>query len=159
MLININTRSINDRDYVALDACDSNRQLAYNILNYRLQQTTRNPCYLFPRDHTQYDLQNITEGQGAGMNPNLDSKLTRAHPVPRPADRLAERVGLNYHFEYLPCHQINEFDHQAFLVSTTISDNPQAGYNPNFEIHGIGTRNYGRLPETYIKSYAKDAYK
>lgn len=149
--INNNTRPINDPKYIQLDTQDNQKISNWQIKNYRTVQYTRNPHYLFPEYHTFYDLQGIDEGQGAGMNPNLDSELTRPNWENLPDDRLSEKVTFIRYIDYLPpiVFVPTEFDHNRFFVSTSISDDPQRNFEPEFDHYGVCTRHYNRLSDEY----------
>lgn len=149
----INTRPVNDPHYVALDTNDNKRINEFQIDNLRTLDYTKNPCYLFPRDHKFYDLQGIDEGKGPGMDPDLDSVLTRGHIVPLPADRLQEKVTFIRYVDFLP--PINRpIYHNKFLVSTSIPVDPQINFEPEFDIYGVGTKNYQRLSDEYFRTVA-----
>lgn len=156
--IAINTRSINDFEYVGLDTNDNQKISQLQTDNYRTTQYTRNPCYYFPRDHKFYDLAGIDEGKGPGMDPDLDSVLTRGHMVPLPADKLQEKVNFIRYVDFLPA--INRpIDHNRFLVSTTIPVDPQVNYNPEFDINGVNTKHYQRLSDEYYRDLAGQSNK
>lgn len=159
--INNNTRSINDEKYIRLDTMDNKNISDYQVKNFRTFQYTKNPKYLFPIHHTFYDLQGIDEGQGAGMNPNLDSELTRPNWENLPDDRLSEHVTFIRYIDYLPpmVFKPTEFDHNRFFVSTSISDNPQRNFEPEFDFYGVCTRHYNRLSDEYFRHMANKSNK
>ena len=157
-IINRNTRPINDFRYVGLQTQDSKRESDYKVKNYRTTEYTRNPQYHFPIQHTMYDLQNIDEGKGPGMNPNLDSALQRAHFQDKPADRLQEAVSYIRYIDFLPCETL-PIDHNKFLVATSLSTDPQHSFNPEFYRPGVCARNYGRFSDEYFRKYANKSNK
>ena len=124
----------------------------YLVQNYRTKSYTHNPKYLFNASenncgkqlHTQYDLQNVDEGQGAGMNPCLDSHLRFSQPSVLPADRLSTHVRFVRYIDWLPVYESKELEQNRFIVGTTIPKNPQKNYNPDFDIQGITCRDYAR---------------
>ena len=163
--VQANTRSQNDFEYVKLSANDNYRINKFQLSNYRLPQYTRNPHYLYPNTngpaelHTFYDIHAIDEGQGAGMNPDLDSHLTRGNMVNLPEDRLVEKVTYSRHVDILPPVILPEFLHYKFLVSTTISHNPQENFNPEFDIYGVCARHYQRPSDEYFRTIGNKSNK
>ena len=161
------TRSINDPEYVQLSAKDNQQIHNYQVLNYRVPKYTRNPGYRYPNTypttHTAerifYDLEGINDGQGAGMNPDVDSELTRGNWVNLPSDRLTEKVGFIRHIDILPPVFLPEYAHKNFLVSTTISVNPQENFNPEFYLPGVCTRHYQRPADEYFRTIAHKSNK
>ena len=155
------TRSINDPQYILLDTQDNQHINQYQTQNYRTAQYTRNPKYWFPQYHAFYDLQGIDEGKGAGMNPNLDSELTRGNLVNKPDDRLTEKVTFIRYVDFLPpvVFRPTEFDHNKFFVSTSISDFPQTNFNPEFDFYGVCTRHYDRLSDEYWRQLGRKSNK
>lgn len=151
-----NTRPINDYKYVALDSIDNYRVNDYRLQNYRTERTTKNPNYISMHgNHKQYDMQGIMEGQGGGMNPDLDSYLTRGNWVNVSNDNLVEQVGFVRYIDFLPPTIIpTEFCHEQFLVSTSISDDPQKNFEPEFDQYGIQCRNYQRYSDEYWRKMA-----
>jgi hypothetical protein len=158
-----NTRSINDRKYIILDTQDNARINKFQTDNFRTTKYTKNPKYYYLPNHQIYYLQSISEGQGAGMNADLDSSLTRGDVINLPDDRLTEKVTYIRHVDILPpkitYSKTYEFDHNKFLVSTTISDDPQREFNPEFHMGGVNTTNYIRPSDEYWRNYAKKSNK
>ncbi len=149
----INTRSINDYDYVGLDTRDNKRISEFETANYRTQEFTRNPNYLFPFDHTFYDLQAIDEGKGPGMNPDLDSRLTRGNVVVRPPDRLAASVNFIRYVDFLPPIE-TPIDHNKFFVSTSLSTDPQRKFSPTFFRPGVNSKHFHRMTDEFYRDIA-----
>ena len=130
------------------------------MANYRLQKYTRNPNYLFPQYHKLYDIQGIDEGQGPGMNPNLDSALRHSNMVNLPDDRLTEKVTFVRYVDFLPDYVLNpEYAHDRFLVSTTIPIDPQRRFNPEFDRYGVNCRHYNRLTDEYFRQMGNKSNK
>lgn len=167
--INANTRPINDFKYIQLSGNDNYKINQLQMANYRLPQYTGNTSYLYrptrnkygkySQEHTLYDLQGIDDGQGAGMNPDLDSELTRGNMVNLPEDRLVEKVTYSRHVDILPPVLIPEFLHHKFLVATTISHNPQDNFEPEFDIYGVCCRHYERPSDEYFRTIGKKSNK
>ena len=151
-----NTGTLNDSDNILLHNQTNRRQSDYTLHNFRTPEYTKNPEYLYPQFHRLYDLQNVTEGQGAGMNPNLDSSLRHSEFTNLPDDRLNSRLTMIRYIDFLPPHIAGtEFDHSRFLVSTSISDNPQRMYNPLFFQPGVSARNYSRPSDECLRAIAQ----
>jgi len=147
--IHINTRSKNDFGYIGLDTADNKHINKLQTDNYRTTKYTKNPCYYFPMQHKLYDLQNITEGQGGGMQPELDSILRIGHKVNLPEDRLQEKVTFIRYIDYLP--RTRSIDHKRFLVSTSLSVDPQERFLPEFDIQGVNCRHYVRYSDEFFR--------
>lgn len=147
-----NTRPNNDFAYIMLHHEDNMRRSDLHLQNYRHVAFTRNPDYYFPDNHKLYDLQNINDGKGAGNNPNLDSALQRVHIQTKPADKLSEAVEYVRYVDFLPVNTIEpEWDHDRFLVSTTIPIDPQNRIQPQFDFYGVNCRNYNRMSDVYYR--------
>jgi len=147
-------RTINDCDYINLQNCDNIKSSGYVLSNYRNDiYYNQNPLYRYqyPGLSTQYDLQGINEGKGAGMNPSIDSSLIHGNYVTKPPDKLNESSkNMELHFGLYPCVS----DNIQFLMSIgTPRILPQSGYNPYFNIAGVNTRHHGRLPDGYFSRY------
>ena len=126
------------------------------IDNYRTTEYTKNPNYLFKKDEL-YDLIGINNGKGPGKKPDNDSNLTRSNLQNKPYGKLADKSSWykqRKEFLDIPITS-DEIDHDKFLVSTTISDDPQDNFWPSFEVHGINTRHYARKSELYYKKLYK----
>ena len=153
----LNTRPINDLDWIRLDSWDNRRISDYNVTNYRTPETTKNPYYVWPYHHKLYDLQNIQEGQGGGMNPDLDTLLTRREQVNLPADRLNEKVTFIRYVDFLPpppTPQYSEIDNQKFLVQTTTPVDPQVLFDPRFDRYGVNARHNIRTSDEFFRKIA-----
>lgn len=159
--IHQNNRSINDPGYINLDTKDNQKINQWQMKNFRTIEYTKNPHYWFPEHHTFYDLQGIDEGQGAGMNPDLDSNLTRGNWVNLPDDRLQEKVTFIRYIDYYPpmVFHPTEFDNNRFFVSTSISDDPQRNFNPEFDRYGVCTRHFNRFSDEYWRKLANKSNK
>lgn len=153
-LIQLHTRSNMDPNYVILDTLDNKKASNWQTSNYRTLEYTKNPNYRFPQYHKLYDLQNITEGLGPGMNPDLDSDLTHGNIVNLPNDRLSEHITFVRYADFLPVCQVPEFNQNAFLVSTSTSVDPQRRFNPEFNRYGVNTRNYNRFSDEHYRTIA-----
>jgi hypothetical protein len=151
----LNTRSIQDKNYIKLENLD-NQKISQNILqNFRTSQFTHNKQYYFPQLHTLYDLQGIYTGRGAGMNPSLDTKLRYSTQVNLPADKLSNYVTFQRYVDYLPSKQISyaKFNTNTFLLATTVSNDPQRYFSSEFDRIGINTHHYLRLSDKTWKNF------
>lgn len=148
--INMHTRSIMDSPFITLNTRDSFKVNKYQTTNLRTDKYTQNPKYYFPNNHKQYDLQGINDAQGAGMNIDLDSYMTRSNWVNKPKDNLVEEVKLIRYIDFLPLTvQPSEFCHDRFLVSTSISIDPQRRFEPEFDQYGVNTKHFQRYTDEY----------
>lgn len=155
-----NTRSINDPRFLDLDTMDNAKISSLQLANYRTKKYTKNPKYYFPFDHKLYDLQGIEDQKGPGVNPDMDSYLTMGHIVPRPIDRLAEKVKFYRYVDYLPTSiGFKWYKQPYFLVATDVSVNPQKKFNPEFDIYGVNTRHYNRSSDEYYRKMVNKSNK
>jgi len=141
-----------DPGFITLHAQDNSKISNYRIKNYRTMNYTRNPCYTFPYQPTLYDNIGISEGQGAGMNANLDSTLTRGELTNKTGFNLHERISFSRYFDYLPNYQRPFYNTFDFLVATNPPVNPQKYYNGVFATGGVGCRNYNRISDEAYRS-------
>lgn len=147
-----NTRPVMDNRYVKLDTNDNAHSSKLQLENYRQQQYTNNPNFLFQKDQY-YDLQGINDGYGIPQQRiDTDSELRQSNMVSKPIDKLNTKVTYIRRAGFLPANESTIF-HDKFLVSSTLSQNPQVGYNPNFEIYGQTARDYGRLPSEFYRKF------
>jgi len=147
-----NTRPIMDERYVKLDTNDNAHSSRLQLENYRQQQYTQNPQYLFKKDQV-YDLQGISDGYSApSKRIDIDSELRQSNFAAKPIDKLNTKVTYIRRAGFLPKNE-SDIHHNKFLVSTTLSQNPQVYYNPNFEIYGQTARDYGRLPSEFYRQF------
>ncbi len=146
----IDTSTLNDDGYSQLSTKDNQKRSKLALDNYRTVEFTKNPKYLFPFDHVFYDLQAIDEGKGPGMNVDLDTKMTRGNFVVKPAEKLQEKVNFIRYVDFLPPKNI-PIDHKKFLVSTSLSIDPQRKFNPVFHRQGIQTNHFNRLTDEFYR--------
>ena len=159
-IINAQTHPLDDKKYKILQANDNLEINKYTVKNYRTVDYTKNPLYRFPYHHKLYDNQNITEGLGPGMNPNLDSMLTQSEFSTFPDDRLVEEVTFQRHVHILPdCVTVPEYMTNKFLVATTVPIRPQARYNAEFDIAGVCTKHYQRFSDEYYRKFVPQSNK
>lgn len=147
-----NTNLPTDPDFIKTDVAENKQYGDYSVKNYRKAQYTKNPNYVSKVNHTFYDRLGIHDGKGAGRNVDADDMLTRGELTNKPADRLQEKVNEIRYYDYMPVERKN-FINNEFLVSTTLSIEPQKGYNPSFEIYGRSTTHFNRKSEQYYKNY------
>jgi len=147
-----NTRPGMDNKYVKLDTQDNSHSSRLQLENYRQQEYTQNPEYLFKKDQV-YDLQGIEDGYGIPKQRiDIDSELRQSNMVPKPIDKLNTKVTYIRRAGFLPKNEAS-IQHNKFLVSTTLSQNPQVNYNPSFAIYGQTTRDFARLPSDFYRQY------
>ncbi len=139
-----------ERGYIRRDTLDNKKGSNLQIKNYRTTKYTKNPKYLFKSDQI-YDLEGITNGYGPGKNIMVDDKLTRGNMEPKPNDRLAEKVTLIRHVDFLPIRH-KQIYHDKFLVSTTLSTQPQTSFCPQWDRTGLNCRHYNRKTDNYFKN-------
>lgn len=152
-IIHQNSRSINDIDYIRLHHQDNMKRSDLSLQNYRQVKYTNNPNYYFPQYHSLYDLQNIHDGKGSGKNPDLDSNLQRVHLQTKPVDNLAESVNFVRYIDFLPTHTIEPpWEHNEFLVATSIPIDPQNRFEPQFDFYGVNCRHYKRLSDIHFRN-------
>jgi len=154
-----NTDLLNDNKYVHLEADDNKYVSNWQIDNLRTYKYTKNPNYYFPVHHKLYDLQNIDEGKGPGQNPDVDSQLTRGNVVNLPEDRLQEKVTFVRYIDFLPNKTIPLTKNNKFLMSTSISVDPQKNYNPEFNICGVNTKHFNRLSDEHYRKIVNKSNK
>jgi hypothetical protein len=144
-----------EHSYIEQDTLDNINQSFHQMKNYRTPQYTNNNNYHFKKDQL-YDLQGIHDGKGAGRNVMVDDKLTRGNLEPRPNDKLNEHVSFIRYVDFLPNKDININKPKSFLMSTTVSAEPQKRFCPTFDVYGVNTRHYNRRSEKYFKNkYAR----
>lgn len=153
-MIHLNTRSVNDQCFINLNSTDNQKINQYQLANYRTMDYTMNPQYWFPSDHIIYDLQGIDTGKGAGMNPDLDSCLQYSEKTNLPNDRLTEKINTERYLDYLISTENFPPNHHLFLVSTSVSDEPQKKFDSQFYIRGVNCRNYCRASDEFFRSLA-----
>lgn len=141
------------KKFMYKDTQFNNHYAKLAIDNYRLQKYTHNKNYLFKKDQL-YDLIDINDGKGPGKNPDVDSTLTRGNFITKPIDKLAEKTNWERQRKEIlnTVTPRNEYYHNDFLVSTTISDNPEVNFNPGLRLRGINTRHYVRKDDDYYRN-------
>jgi len=147
-----NTNLPTDPDFIKTDVVENNLFADYTVTNYRKTEFTKNPNYVSKVNHPFYDRLGISDGKGPGRNVMLDDKLTRGEYTDKPADKLNEKVNEIRRYQFLPNRNEN-FADRKFLVTTSLSRDPQKGFDPGFEIYGKSTRHFNRKPEHYYKKY------
>lgn len=152
--INMLTTTVDDPGFVDLKAHEDYKINEYTLQNFRTMNYTRNPCYTFPFQPKLHDHLGIAEGQGPGMNPNLDSELTRGELSNKTGFNLHEKVSFGKYFDYLPNYQTPFYNNKGILIATSPPVNPQKYYNGVFQTFGVNTRNYNRLSDETYRSIA-----
>jgi len=139
-----------ERGYIRRDTLDNKKSSGLQTKNYRTTQYTKNPTYRFKQDQV-YDLQGIHDGKGPGRNVMIDDKLTRGNMEPRPNDKLQEKVTTIRYVDFLPVHH-KKIHHDRFLVSTTLSTQPQTSFCPQWDRQGINCRHFNRKTDLHFKN-------
>lgn len=157
-----NSRSVNDGQYKIQHMIDNNRISQYTLTNYRTQKTVPNPHYQLGFSDNQYQFQSIYGPQGAGANAPVDSMLTRGHIVHPDVGRLSEHNTFHpFRHTWLP-QQYNTNPNPNYFVgedakmfqSTSLSIDPQRGYDPCFRREGVNTSHYSRYSDEHFKKLA-----
>ena len=145
-------RLINDPCYLRQRTLQNKNESDYRITNHRDHRCVKKMGN-FDTFHYLYDHTAAKDGYIGKCTVDGDDQLTRGNLTPKPIDRLAESVPpeLNYNYLGINNRDITNVDH---FVSTTLSVDPQIGYNPVFNREGIDSRNYNRKQERYYK-YSK----
>lgn len=150
-------RTINDQCYLRQRVLQNKNESDYRVTNHRDHQ-----CHKkipdFNTFHYLYDHQGVNDGYVGKCTVEQDNNNLRfGNLTPRPIDRLAESVPfeLNYDYVNISTRPVTSVD---FEVSTTLSHQPQKGYNPVFHRGGIDTRNFKRKSEQYYKFSTPQKY-
>lgn len=151
-------RLINDPCYLRQRILQNKNESDYRITNHR-DHLCRKQVKDFRTFHYLYDYQGIEDGYVGKCTVEQDNNHLRyGNLTPKPAERLAESVPIEWKFNYLNINTVpvTNVDHE---VSTTLSVRPQEGYNPVFNREGIDTRNYKRKNERFYKFSTPNGYK
>lgn len=143
-------RLINDQCYLRQRVLQNKNESDYRVTNHRDHQC-RKGVKDFTTFYYLYDNQGVEDGHVGKCTVQQDNlNLRYGNLTPRPIDRLAESVPIEWKYNYLDINTvpITNVDHE---VSTSLSVKPQRGYNPIFNREGIDTRNYKRKTERYYK--------
>lgn len=157
----------NDQCYKLLHMTDNKTKSDYIITNYRNNEC-KDPFHRgpFSEDMAVYNGLGVSNGYVGGCNILADDDVTRPLIHSKPEDKLQERVTQDRYMIPLPGPQGPVYNIQenglcsfeipsnqcGFLTSTTVSSNPQMGYNPVMDRYGINSRNYGRKDDNYYKT-------
>ena len=156
----------NDQCYKLLHMTDNKKKSDYLVTNYR-----NNNCKdkfhntPFSGEMSVYNGLGVSNGYVGGCNIIADDNVTRPLIHSKPEDKLQERVTQDRYFIPLPPTQGNVYNIQdngicnfdthtnkcGFLTSTTVSSNPQGGYNPVMDRYGVNSRNYNRKDDNHYK--------
>lgn len=141
---------INDQCYLRQRVLQNKNESNYKVTNHRDHK-----CFKKVKDfttfHWLYNNLGVDDGHVGNCTVEQDNNNLRfGNLTPKPSDRLAESVPVEWKFDYVHINTkpITSVHHE---VSTTLSVNPQKGYNPIFNREGIDTRNYKRKNERYYK--------
>ena len=158
----MNTRLRNDLNYVSLHAKDNQNCSNLNLQNYRTFKFTKNPNYIYKTPyfwmHKFRDIQAIDDGEGPSgdkhRHVDIDSDLIHSNWEVKPDDKLASKSNFIRQIDFLPYGYINEFTNpinRSFLITTSISDNPQQNFQPDFKSSAVSSRNYNRWSDEYYR--------
>lgn len=151
-------RLINDECYLRQRVLQNKNESDYRVTNHRDHQCRKN-LKDFTTFHYLYDHQGIEDGYVGKCTVEQDNNNLRyGNLTPKPIDRLAESVPVEWKFGYLNI-PTKDITHVKQEVSTTLSVRPQEGYNPIFNREGMDTRNFGRKSERFYKYSTPYGYK
>lgn len=161
------TDLLNDKCYKMQHMKDNNKQSDYTIKNYR-NNNCENNHHTGPLNIGVYNGLGINNGNVGGCNILSDDEVTRPHIQQKPEDALQEQIKEMRYFKPLPFSSISDTRYNInnsgicknnintnscdFLTSTTVSTNPQAGFDASFDRIGINTRNHLRKDATFYKN-------
>jgi len=150
-------RTINDKCYLKTYVRTNKEESQYKVTNHRAHF---DQCKLpFKTSHPLYENIGIDDGHVGQCTVNQDSELTRGMNFwSKPLDKLNDKVTSERHMIYLPPTKkvIKQDSFQdRFLISTSQSHNPQANFDPSFEIYGVYTRDYKRKNDKYYRKCRK----
>lgn len=151
-------RLINDQCYLRQRVLQNKNESNYKVTNHRDHK-----CFKKVKDfktfHWLYDHHGIDDGHVGKCTVEQDNNNLRfGNLTPKPVDRLAESVPIELNYQYLNI-STKPITSVKYEVSTTLSVNPQSGYNPTFNREGIDTRNFGRKSERYYKYSTPQGYR
>ena len=149
---------INDQCYLRQRVLQNKNESDYRVTNHRDHQCKKK-IQDFRTFYYLYNHQGIDDGHVGRCTVQQDNlNLRYGNLTPKPVDRLAESVPIEwkYNYLYIPQTKITNVDHQ---VSTTLSVKPQEGYNPIFNREGIDTRHFKRKNERFYKYNQPSNYK
>ena len=143
-------RLINDECYLRQRVLQNKNESDYRVTNLRDHQC-RKEVKDFTTFHYLYNHQGVEDGYVGKCTVEQDNNNLRfGNLTPKPIDRLAESVPIEWKYQYLDISTkpITSVKHE---VSTTLSVQPQIGYNPVFNREGIDTRHFQRKNERFYK--------
>lgn len=151
------TSLINDQCYLRQRTLQNKNESNYRITNHR-DHRCKKKLPDFNTFHYLYDNQGVNDGHLGKCTIEQDNNNLRfGNLTPKPIDRLAESVPIEWKYNYVNINTkpVTTVD---FEVSTTLSTQPQKGYNPIFNREGIDTRNFNRKTERYYKYSSPQGY-